>query len=37
MIPPMLLKDEIQSSIILDVSAAPGSKTTQIANYKNGK
>ena len=37
MIPPMLLKDEPLNSIILDVSAAPGSKTTQIANYKNGK
>ncbi len=34
MIPPMLLKDEAQSSVILDVSAAPWSKTTQIANYK---
>ena len=35
MIPPMLLKDIGNDAIILDVSAAPGSKTTQIANYKN--
>ena len=35
MIPPMLLKDIDKSAIILDVSAAPGSKTTQIANYKS--
>jgi NOL1/NOP2/sun family putative RNA methylase len=34
MIPPMLLKNIDTEWIILDVSAAPGSKTTQIANYK---
>ena len=37
MIPPMLLRDLDKDSIILDVSAAPGSKTTQIANYKEGR
>lgn len=37
MIPPMLLRDQNNDSIVLDVSAAPGSKTTQIANYKQGK
>lgn len=36
MIPPMLLKDIDKDGVILDVSAAPGSKTTQIANYKKG-
>ena len=37
MIPPVLLKNLDKQSIILDVSAAPGSKTTQIANYKNNE